>query len=44
MSGTVEIVELCYESDRTATEVQRKWSTKYGRLRRIPRRETINEI
>ena len=44
VSERVEIVELYFEHGRSATEVQRKWSTKYGRHCRIPHRETINEI
>ena len=43
VSERVEIVELYFKNGSSATEVQRKWSTKYGRHSRI-RRETINEI
>ena len=44
MSDHVEIVELYFENGRSATEVQRKWSSKYGRHCRIPHGEIINEI
>ena len=39
VSERVEIVELYFENGRSATEVQRKWSSKYGRHCRIPHRE-----
>lgn len=44
VSERVEIVELFFENGRSAKEVQRKWSNKYGRHSRIPARKTINDI
>lgn len=44
VSERIEIVELYYENGRSASIVQRKWSTKYGRHCRIPERRTINNI